>query len=75
MRIKNVGGCLIIFEGGALPVGMVADFKGEAKEVGRKLLKAYPDRLLNLDDIKEEEVVSIEISSTDKEKPVSKNKK
>lgn len=62
MRIKNVGKCLIIFNGGSLPVGKVADFKGSAEKIGASLLKAYPNRLLNLDETKEEDVVSIEVA-------------
>jgi hypothetical protein len=61
MRIKNVGKCLIIFNGGSLPVGKVADFKGSAEKIGASLLKAYPSRLLNLDETKEEDIVSIEV--------------
>lgn len=63
MRIKNIGKCLIVFNGGSLPVGKVADFKGEAEKIGDALLKAYPDRLLDLDHIKEEEVVSVKVES------------
>ena len=61
MRIKNVGKCLIIFNGGSLPVGMVADFKGEAEKIGLSLLKAYPKNLLNLDEDKPEETVTITV--------------
>lgn len=67
MRIKNVGKCLIIFNGGSLPVGKVADFKGSAEKIGASLLKAYPNRLLNLDETKEEDIVSIEVAPEVKE--------
>ncbi len=83
MRIKNVGKCLIIFNGGSLPVGKVADFKGSAEKIGASLLKAYPSRLLNLDETKEEDVVSIEVApevkaevkATSKVKKIAKRKK
>lgn len=87
MRIKNVGKCLIIFNGGSLPVGKVADFKGSAEKIGASLLKAYPSRLLNLDETKEEDVVSIEVApevkkevkaevkATPKVKKITKRKK
>lgn len=87
MRIKNVGKCLIIFNGGSLPVGKVADFKGSAEKIGASLLKAYPNRLLNLDETKEEDVVSIEVvpevkeevkaevKTTSKVKKITKRKK
>lgn len=74
MRIKNIGKCLIVFNGGSLPVGKVADFKGDAEKIGKALLKAYPDRLLDLDHIKEEEIVSVEIE-TPKEESVSEEPK
>lgn len=67
MRIKNVGKCLIIFNGGSLPVGKVADFKGSAEKIGASLLKAYPSRLLNLDETKEEDIVSVEVAPEVKE--------
>lgn len=87
MRIKNVGKCLIIFNGGSLPVGKVADFKGSAEKIGASLLKAYPSRLLNLDETKEEDIVSIdvvpevkeevkaEVKATSKVKKITKRKK
>lgn len=62
MRIKNVGKCLIIFNGGSLPVGMVADFQGEAEKIGLSLLRAYPNNLLNLDEIKEDEIVPVVVT-------------
>lgn len=74
MRIKNIGKCLIVFNGGSLPVGKVADFKGDAEKIGNSLLKAYPDRLLDLDHIKEEEIVSVEVESP-KEESVSEEPK
>lgn len=87
MRIKNVGKCLIIFNGGSLPVGKVADFKGSAEKIGASLLKAYPNRLLNLDETKEEDIVSVEVApeveeeveaeveATPKVKKITKRKK
>ena len=74
MRIKNVGKCLIIFNGGSLPVGKVADFKGSAEKIGASLLKAYPSRLLNLDETKEEDIVSIEVAPEVKEEVKAKVK-
>ena len=72
MRIKNVGKCLIIFNGGSLPVGSVANFKGEAEKVGLALLKAYPKNLLNLDEDKPEETVKITVEPKAEPKPVKK---
>ena len=72
MRIKNVGKCLIIFNGGSLPVGMVADFQGEAEKIGLSLLKAYPKNLLNLDEDKPEETVTVTIKA--KEEPKAEPK-
>ena len=72
MRIKNVGKCLIIFNGGSLPVGSVANFKGEAEKVGLALLKAYPKNLLNLDEDKPEETVTITVEPKAEPKPVKK---
>lgn len=69
MRIKNVGKCLIIFNGGSLPVGSVANFKGEAEKVGLALLKAYPKNLLNLDEDKPEETVTITVEPKVKAEP------
>ena len=74
MRIKNGGKCLIIFNGGSLPVGMVADFKGEAEKVGLALLKAYPKNLLNLDEDKPEETVTVEIGVEPKAEPKAEPK-
>lgn len=74
MRIKNVGKCLIIFNGGSLPVGKVADFKGEAEKIGLSLLRAYPNNLLNLDEVNEEEVVSVEVK-TEEQPKVAEEKK
>lgn len=59
MRIKNVGKCLIVFNGGSLPVGKVADFRGDAEKIGAALLKAYPDKLLDLDHVTKEDVVPV----------------
>lgn len=65
MRIKNVGKCLIVFNGGSLPVGKVADFRGDAEKIGVALLKAYPDKLLDLDHITKEDVVPVVIGKAE----------
>lgn len=78
MRIKNVGKCTIVFKGGQLLVGKVAVFKGvEAESIGNALLKAYPNNLEDLDRIKEEDIVDVEIDDSKAEhevKPVAKPK-
>ena len=60
----------MVFSGGSLPVGMVADFKGESEKIGKALLKAYPDRLMDLDHVEEEKVISIESEKVAEEKPI-----
>lgn len=62
MRVKNVGKCKIIFNGGSLEVGQVAVFSGSAEKIGAALLKAYPKNLLDLDNIKQEEIVEVVIA-------------
>lgn len=62
MRIKNVGKCKIIFKGGSLDAGQVAVFKGGTEDIGVALLKAYPNNLLDLDNIKQEEIVEVVIN-------------
>lgn len=74
MRIKNVGRSTIIFNGGSLEAGKVAVFKDEAEKIGKVLLKVYPDKLMDLDNIKQEDIVDVVIG--DKEpKAQSKGKK
>lgn len=63
MRIKNVGRSTIIFNGGSLDAGKVAIFQGEAEKIGATLLKVYPDRLIDLDNIKQEDVIDVVIES------------
>lgn len=59
MRIKNVGKCKIIFKGGSLDAGKVGVFNNGTEKLGAALLKAYPNNLLDLDNIKKEEVVEV----------------
>jgi hypothetical protein len=78
MRIKNVGKCKIIFNGGSLDAGQVAVFSGSAEKIGAALLIAYPNNLLDLDNIKQEEIVEVVIdepAEEPKEAPVAQKKK
>lgn len=78
MRIKNVGKCKIIFNGGSLDAGQVAVFSGSAEKIGAALLTAYPNNLLDLDNIKQEEIVEVvvdEPAEEPKEAPVAQKKK
>lgn len=79
MRIKNVGKCKIIFNGGSLDAGQVAVFSGNAEKIGIALLKAYPNNLLDLDNIKQEEIVEVVIEESKEKKapeaPKNKSKK
>ena len=78
MRIKNVGKCKIIFNGGSLDAGQVAVFSGSAEKIGVALLIAYPNNLLDLDNIKQEEIVEVVIdepAEESKEAPVAQKKK
>lgn len=78
MRIKNVGKCKIIFNGGSLDAGQVAVFSGSAEKIGAALLIAYPKNLLDLDNIKQEEIVEVVIDEPveeSKEAPVAQKKK
>ena len=78
MRIKNVGKCKIIFNGGSLDAGQVAVFSGSAEKIGAALLIAYPNNLLDLDNIKQEEIVEVVIDEPveePKEAPVAQKKK
>lgn len=73
MRIKNVGRSTIIFNGGSLEAGKVAVFKDAAEDIGAKLLATYPDKLLDLDNIKKEDVIDVVIEP--KVAPKKKSKK
>lgn len=76
MRIKNVGRSTIIFNGGSLEAGKVAVFKDEAEKIGKVLLKVYPDKLMDLDNIKKEDIVDVVIGEPKAEpKAQSKGKK
>lgn len=78
MRIKNVGKCKIIFNGGSLDAGQVAVFSGSAEKIGAALLIAYPNNLLDLDNIKQEEIVEVVIdepTEEPKKAPVAQKKK
>lgn len=68
MRIKNVGRSTIIFNGGSLEVGKVAVFKDDAEKLGATLLKVYPDKLIDLDNVKQEDIVDVVIEAPE-EKP------
>lgn len=83
MRIKNVGKCTIVFKGGQLLAGKVAVFKGAAESIGEALLRAYPRNLEDLDRIKQEDIIDVEIGNSEpkvepkvapKAKPVIKAK-
>lgn len=86
MRIKNVGKCKIIFKGGSLDAGKVGVFNNGTEKLGVALLKAYPNNLLDLDNIKQEEIVEVvidepaeepkeEIQEAPKAAPKKKSKK
>lgn len=78
MRIKNVGKCKIIFNGGSLDAGQVAVFSDSAEKIGAALLTAYPNNLLDLDNIKQEEIVEVVIDEPKEEiqeAPKKKSKK
>lgn len=78
MRIKNVGRSTIIFNGGSLDAGKIANFQGEAEKIGATLLRVYPDRLIDLDNIKKEDVVDVVVAGEEAPKAaksVSKAKK
>ena len=74
MRIKNVGRSTIIFNGGSLEAGKVAGFKDEAEKIGKVLLKVYPDKLMDLDNIKQEDIVDVVIGET-KAEPKAQSKR
>ena len=59
MRIKNVGKCTIVFNGGELLAGKVAIFRGASEKIGSALLKAYPRNLEDLDKVKEEDIIDV----------------
>lgn len=61
MRIKNVGRSTIIFNGGSLEPNMVAVFQGNAEKLGATLLRVYPEKLIDLDNIKKEDVIDVVI--------------
>jgi hypothetical protein len=74
MRIKNVGRSTIIFNGGSLEAGKVAVFKDEAEKIGKILLKVYPDKLMDLDNIKKEDIVDVVIGETKEAEPKAQSK-
>lgn len=74
MRIKNVGRSTIIFNGGSLEAGKVAVFKDEAEKIGKVLLKVYPDKLMDLDNIKKEDIVDVVIGEP-KAEPKAQSKR
>lgn len=75
MRIKNVGRSTIIFNGGSLEAGKVAVFQGEAEKIGATLLRLYPEKLTDLDNIKKEDVVDVVIETPVKEAPKAEESK
>lgn len=75
MRIKNVGRSTIIFNGGSLEAGKVAVFKDEAEKIGKVLLKVYPNKLMDLDNIKKEDIVDVVIGETKAEPKVQSKRK
>lgn len=72
MRIKNVGRSTIIFNGGSLEAGKVAVFNGEAEKIGSALLKAYPKKLMDLDNVKQEDIVDVVVEEKAVEVKASK---
>lgn len=75
MRIKNVGRSTIIFNGGSLEAGKVAIFNGEAEKIGAALLKAYPNKLMDLDNVKQEDIVDVVVEDNSAETSVETPKK
>lgn len=69
MRIKNVGRSTIIFNGGSLEAGKVAVFQGSAEKIGATLLRVYPSKLIDLDNIKKEDVIDVVIDKPKVEEP------
>lgn len=69
MRIKNVGRSTIIFNGGSLEPNMVAVFQGNAEKLGATLLRIYPNKLIDLDNIKKEDVIDVVIDEPKVEEP------
>lgn len=69
MRIKNVGRSTIIFNGGSLEPNMVAVFQGNAEKLGATLLRVYPSKLIDLDNIKKEDVIDVVIDEPKAEEP------
>lgn len=72
MRIKNVGRSTIIFNGGSLDAGKVAVFQGAAEKLGATLLRLYPNKLINLDNIKKEDVIDVVIAEKAPKEEASK---
>lgn len=75
MRIKNVGRSTIIFNGGSLEPNMVAVFQGNAERLGATLLRVYPNKLIDLDNIKKEDVIDVVIDEPKVEAPKAKKGK
>lgn len=69
MRIKNVGRSTIIFNGGSLDAGKVAIFQGESEKLGATLLRVYPEKLIDLDNIKQEDIVDVVVEAPKGEAP------
>jgi hypothetical protein len=75
MRIKNVGRSTIIFNGGSLEAGKVAVFNDDAEKIGAALLKAYPSKLMDLDNIKQEDIVDVVVVESPVKAESKKSKK
>lgn len=73
MKIRNDGKATIVFNGGQLEPKTVAVFKGEAEKIGAVLLSRY-HFLTDLDNLKEEEVKVVEVTSEPESEKVEPEK-
>lgn len=73
MKIRNDGKATIVFNGGQLEPKTVAVFKGEAEKIGAVLLSRY-HFLTDLDNLKEEEVKIVEVTSEPEPEKVEEEK-
>lgn len=74
MRLKNIGKCTIVFDGGVLEPNMVAVFDNGSEELGAALLKAYPNNLYDLDEVKKESLVTVTVAPKKKKITLKKKK-
>lgn len=63
MRIKNIGKAKIIFNGGFIAPSKVVNFEDE--KLGAVLLRAYPDRLENIDALEPVATIKAEVKAED----------